>query len=179
MSKKVLILSGSPRKGGNSDLLCDEFMRGAQEAGNSVEKIFIQDCKINYCSACGVCYMQKTDCVHGDDMAEIIPKMIDADVIVMATPVYFYAMSGQMKVLIDRTISRFLEIKDKDMYFILAAHDDNLENMEKVLAGFRGYMACLPGAKEQGIIYGLGVFGAGEIEGSSAMEEAREMGGSV
>ena len=179
MNKKVLILSGSPRRGGNSDLLCDEFMIGVRKAGHAVEKIFIHDRSINYCTACGICYTQKTDCVHGDDMAEIIQKMIDADVIVMATPVYFYSMSGQMKVMIDRTISRFLEICDKDMYFLLAAHDDNREAMEKVLAGFRGYMACLPGAKEKGVIYGLGVFGAGEIKDSSAMEKAREMGGLV
>ncbi|MCL2227376.1 MAG: flavodoxin family protein [Oscillospiraceae bacterium] len=179
MSKKVLILSGSPRKGGNSDLLCDEFLRGALEAGNTAEKIHIPSCKLAYCSGCGHCYMNKTDCVHGDDMTEIIQKMIDADAIVMATPVYFYAMSGQMKVMIDRTISRFLEIRSKDIYFILAAHDTSRENMEKVLAGFRGFLACLPEAKEKGTIYGLGVFGAGDIKGAPAMGQAYEMGKSV
>ena len=75
MSKKVLILSSSPRKGGNSDLLCDEFMKGAKEAGHNVEKIFIAQKKINYCTGCGVCNSTHK-CVQDDDMKEILDKMI-------------------------------------------------------------------------------------------------------
>ena len=86
MSKKVLILSGSFRKHGNSDLLCDEFKRGAEEAGHSVEKIFINEKQIHYCRGCGVCNSTHK-CVIKDDMAEILDKMVKADVIVMATPV--------------------------------------------------------------------------------------------
>ena len=179
MGKKVLIFSGSPRRGGNSDVLCDRFLLGATDAGNEAEKIFIRDKNINYCLACGTCYAKKQPCVHNDDMPDIMEKMISADVIVMATPVYFYAMSGQMKVLIDRTIARFLEIRDKDMYFILSAHNDKRDSMERVIEGFRGYMACLSGAKEKGVVYGLGVFDVGEIQTHPAMREAYEMGKSV
>ena len=96
MSKKVLVLSASPRKGGNSDLLCDQFMRGAKEAGNQVEKIFLRDKRINYCIGCGACQGNGGKCVQKDDMAEVLDKMIAADVIVMATPVYFYTMNAQM-----------------------------------------------------------------------------------
>ena len=85
MGKKVLILSGSPRKGGNSDLLCDEFMRGAMESGNEVEKIRVASKKIAPCSACYYC-KNSGECVHKDDMAEILQKMIDADVLVLASP---------------------------------------------------------------------------------------------
>jgi len=179
MSKKVLIFSGSPRKGGNTDLLCDQCLLGASEAGNEAEKIFVNEKSIAYCDACATCYSKKMPCVKSDDMTEIIEKMMAADVIVMGTPVYFYSMSGQMKVLIDRTISDFLKIRDKEIYIILAAHSTDKVAMEKVLAGFRGYMACLPGAKESGIVYGLGVFDAGEIKESPAMGEAFEMGKSV
>ena len=179
MAKKVLLFSGSPRRGGNSDLLCDQFLRGAEEAGHNVEKIFIRDKSISYCLACGTCYEKRLDCPIGDDMPEIIQKMIEADVIVMATPVWFYAMSGQLKTMIDRTICKFLTIRDKDMYFILSAHAEKKESMERVLEGFRGYMACLPGAKEKGVVYGLGVFGAGEIKDKPAMQEAYAMGKSV
>ena len=179
MGKKVLILSGSPRRGGNSDLLCDQFLLGATDAGNETEKIFIQDKNINYCLACGTCYVKKEACVHRDDMPDIIEKMINADVLVMATPVWFYAMSGRMKVLIDRTIARFLEIRDKDMYFILTAHNDKRDSMERVLEGFRGYMDCLTGVEEKGIVFGLGVFDAGEIKSHPAMQEAYEMGKSI
>ena len=90
MSKKVLILSSSPRRNGNSDHLCNEFMRGAAEAGHQVEKILLKDKHINYCTGCSVCSMYGKPCPQKDDAAEVVEKMIAADVIVMATPVYFY-----------------------------------------------------------------------------------------
>jgi multimeric flavodoxin WrbA len=68
--KKVLILSASPRKGGNSDTLCDEFMRGAKDAGNTVEKIALHEKRIGYCTGCGVCN-RTHQCVQKDDMAEV------------------------------------------------------------------------------------------------------------
>ena len=83
MSKKVLILSGSPRKGGNSDLLCDEFLRGAQESGNQVEKVFLRSKKVAPCNACYYCKNSGGKCAIPDDMAEILDKMQAADVIVM------------------------------------------------------------------------------------------------
>ena len=108
MSKKVLILSGSPRKNGNSDLLCDEFMRGAAESGNEVEKIRVAGKKIAPCSGCYYCAAHNGECVHKDDMAEILQKMIDADVIVLSSPVYFYSINAQLKAVIDRTIDFFI-----------------------------------------------------------------------
>ena len=102
MAKKVLILSSSPRRGGNSDTLCDEFMRGAAESNHEVEKIFLRDKTIHYCTGCSTCSLYQKPCPQKDDAAEIIEKMVDADVIVMATPVYFYTISAQMKTLIDR-----------------------------------------------------------------------------
>lgn len=176
MAKKVLILSASPRKGGNSDLLCEQFMLGAKEAGNQVEKIFFRDKKINHCVACGACQSNGGKCVQKDDMAEVLGKMTASDVIVMATPVYFYTMNGQMKTLIDRTYSRYTEISNKEMYFIVAAADGRKQAMERALEGFRGFTSCLNGAKEKGIIYGTGAWKAGDIKGSRAMNEAYEMG---
>ncbi len=176
MTKNILVLSGSFRKGGNSDVLCDEFIKGAIDAGHKVEKIYINDKKINYCRGCGVCNTTHK-CVQKDDMAEILDKMIKADVIVMATPIYFYTMNGQMKTLIDRTVPRYTEISNKEFYFIVTAADDNRANMEKALEGFRGFTQdCLDGAKEKGIIYGTGAWNIGDIKGKPAMKEAFEMG---
>ena len=86
MSKNVLILSGSPRKGGNSDILCDEFAKGATEAGHNVEKIRVPEKNIHPCIACYHCSKNSGACVFKDDMAEILQKMIDADVLVLASP---------------------------------------------------------------------------------------------
>ena len=99
MSKNILILSGSPRKGGNSDILCDRFMEGARASGHRAEKVFLRDKNIGYCIGCEACHQNNGVCVQKDDMAEILGKMIAADVIVMATPVYFYTMDAQMKTL--------------------------------------------------------------------------------
>ena len=175
MGKKVLILSGSPRKGGNSDLLCDEFMRGAVEAGHQVEKIRVQEKKIGYCLACYAC-RDTGVCAIKDDMAEVMQKMVDCDVMVLASPVYFYSIDAQLKAVIDRSVCRWTEVKDKEMYYIMTAADAEPESMETTLACFRGYADCIEGAVERGVIYGTGVYEAGEIKKTSAMQDAYEMG---
>ena len=179
MSKKVLILSGSPRKEGNSDLLCDEFMRGATESGNEVEKIRIAEKKIGYCHACYYCHDHGGVCTIEDDMSEVLQKMIQTDVLVLASPVYFYSIDAQLKAVIDRTVSRWTEVKSKDFYYIMTAADSEKEAMEPTLACFRGYAACVNGAKEKGVVYGTGVYEKGTIKGSNAMKQAYEMGKSV
>ena len=106
--------------------------------------------------------------------------MVEADVIVLATPVYFYAMNGQLKTFIDRTVPRYEEISGKDFYFILSAADTSKENMTRVIEGLRGYTEdCLPGTREKGIIYGVGAWQAGEIKSSPAMAEAYHIGKNV
>ena len=179
MSKNILVLSGSFRKGGNSDTLCDEFIRGAKEAGHSIEKININDYHINFCRGCGVCNTTHK-CVQKDDMEKILHKMVKADIIVMATPVYFYNMNGQMKTLIDRTVPLYESISNKGFYFILAAADSSKKNMHRVLESFRGFTEdCLVGAKEKGIIYGTGAWQIGDIKSSPTMFEAYNMGKNV
>lgn len=179
MSKKVLILSGSPRKSGNSDLLCDEFMRGAVENGNEVEKIRVAEKKIGYCRACYYCRQSNGVCAIKDDMAEVLQKMIDADVIVLASPIYFYSIDAQLKAFIDRTVARWLEVRDKEFYYIATMADESLTSADTTIACFRGYADCVKGAKEMGIICGAGVYEKGKIIGTPAMKQAYEMGKSV
>lgn len=179
MSKIVLVLSSSPRRGGNSDRLCDQFILGAREAGHRAEKVFLRDKKINYCIGCEACQGNGGACVQKDDMAEIMAKMLAADVIVMATPVYFYTMAAQMKTLIDRTVCRYTDLRDKELYFIATAANDSQPAMERTIEGFRGFTSCLSGAKEMGIIYGTGAWKAGEIKGHPAMKQAYELGKSL
>ncbi len=176
--KKVLILSGSPRKGGNSDLLCDEFMRGAIESGNEVTKINVAEKKIAPCIGCYACN-ESGKCIHKDDMAEILQAMIDSDVLVLASPVYFYSIDAQLKALIDRTVARWLEVRDKEFYYIATCADKEKSSLETTIACFRGYADCVEGAREMGIIYGTGAYEKGEIKNTPAFNEAYEMGKSV
>ncbi len=176
MPKKVLILSSSPRKGGNSDTLCDEFMRGAINSGNSVEKIFLRDKNIHYCTGCSVCSQYNKPCPQKDDAAEIIEKILASDVIVMATPVYFYTMSAQMKTLIDRCCSRYTEISNKEFYFIVTAAENDQSKMLRTIDTFQGFLDCLENPTIKGTVFGLGAWHIGEIKNNPAMQEAYEMG---
>ncbi|HIV85364.1 MAG TPA: flavodoxin family protein [Candidatus Monoglobus merdigallinarum] len=179
MSKKVLILSGSPRRGGNSDLLCDEFARGVMDCGGEAEKIFIRDRKIACCTACYYCRDTGQGCAVKDDMAEILDKMLGADVIVMASPVYFYSIDAQMKAVIDRTLAKWRDIKDKEFYYIMTAAENSKSAMECTLECFRGFAACLDGSREMGVIFGTGVYEPGAVKNTPAWREAYEMGKAV
>lgn len=178
MSKKVLILSGSPRKNGNSDILCDRFAKGASESGHKVEKIRVSEKNISYCRGCYAC---KTSgkCVINDDMPEILQKMIDADVIVLASPVYFYSIDAQLKAVIDRTVARWLEVKNKEFYYIVTMADEEHTSADTTLACFRGYADCVDGAKEMGVIIGGGAYEKGEIKVLPQFEQAYQMGKNV
>lgn len=103
LKKYVLAFAASPRKGGNSDTLCDRVLAGAAEAGAEVEKIHLRDLAILPCRACGACQATPDAlCVLKDDMKELYPRLLRADVIVLAAPIYFYDMSAQLKLLLDR-----------------------------------------------------------------------------
>lgn len=179
MKRKVLILSSSPRRGGNSDTLCDEFLRGVVEAGNDVEKIFLRDKNIHYCTGCSTCSLHGKPCPQKDDAAEVIDKMLAADVIVMATPVYFYTMSAQMKTLIDRCCGLYTQMNDKEFYFIVTAAEDDKAKMMRTIDTFQGFLDCLENPAVKGTVFGLGVWHVGEIKGNPAMKEAYEMGRSI
>ena len=109
-------------------------------------------------------------------MSEVLDKMIAADVIVLATPVYFYTLCAQLKTLIDRTCARYAEIRNKEFYFILAAADTSQQAMTRTVESLRGFTSCLDGAREKGVIYGTGAWNIGEIKNSPAMKQAHEMG---
>ena len=179
MSKKVLIISSSPRKGGNSDILCDAFAEGAKEAGNEVEKIRVSEKKIGYCTGCYYCQKSGGVCAIKDDMNELLQKMIDADVIVLASPVYFYSIDAQLKTVIDRTVARWLEVKNKEFYYIATSADKDKKSQERTIECFRGYADCVEGAVEKGVICATGVYQKGEIQNSPALKEAYEMGKKV
>ena len=178
--KKVLILSGSPRKG-NSDALCDAFLKGASEAGHEVEKIRVATKKVHYCTGCYVCKQTGGNCVYQDDMGEILQKMLAADVLVLASPVYFFSVCAQLKTVLDRAVARWKEIKNKEFYFIVTAAEDEEGVSNTTLDCMRGFMSCCKGSVEKGVVEGLGVYELGEIhtKGEKFLHEAYELGKNV
>lgn len=179
MSKKVIVVSSSPRKGGNSDILCDEFMKGATEAGNEVEKIYVKDMQLNYCSGCGFCVGNKGQCSQKDDMDAVKEKLIAADTIVFATPVYFYTMSAQLKTFIDRLCYFYTLLENKEFYFIMTAADGEKTAMDRLLTEFGGLLACLDNPIVKGSVFGTGVWEKGTVKDKPSMKIAYTMGQGV
>lgn len=174
----VLAISSSPRKSGNSDILCDEFLRGAAEAGHQTSKIRLSEKKLSPCLACDSCRSNHV-CVLKDDMPEIFDALRAADVIVLATPVYFYSLCAQMKTMIDRCYSNYTVLENKILYYIVTAAEPTHEAAEGTLLSLHGYARCLPGAVEAGTIYGTGTWDKGDVYQHPSLKTAYEMGRSI
>ena len=179
MSKTVLVLSTSPRKGGNSDALADAFVRGAQEAGNQVEKITLYDKTIGFCKGCLSC--QNTQrCIIRDDADAITQKMLTADVIAFATPIYYYGMCGQMKTLLDRANPMFpAAYQFRDIYLLAAAAEADEHTVDGAVTGLQGWIDCFEKARLAGTVFAGGVTAVGEIQGHPALQRAYETGKTV
>ena len=175
---KVFAISSSPRRGGNSEVLCDEFLKGAAEIAHETRKIRLAEKKIAPCLACSAC-AESHVCVRKDDMAEVLDALKAADVIVLASPVYFYSICAQMKAMIDRCFADFQAIRAKTFYLIVTAADPQHTAADETLADFRGFLRCLPGAKEAGVILGTGTWGKGDVLRHPSLEQAYEMGKGV
>lgn len=176
---KILILSASPRRKGNSSQMCDEFMRGAQEAGHEVEKLIVSHRNIGECLACNTCMRNGGSCVQKDDMREIRNKMFEADVIVLASPVYFYSINAQMKLVIDRCYAFFQKLAGKTFYYLLSMASSNTETADAALASLRGLVRCVPESKEGGYVLAAGVAETVDVQKTTALNEAFEMGKNV
>ena len=164
MSKKILILSTSPRRGSNSEALAEAFAKGAAESGHEVELIAMREKDLRFCRGCFAC--QKSGrCVIGDDMQQIVPKMEQADVLVFATPIYYYEMSGQMKTLLDRGNPLFVaDYRFRDVYLLASAAEEEDFVPQRALSGLEGWVECFPKARVAGMVFGGGVTETGEIK---------------
>ena len=171
--KNVLILSSSPRKGGNSDLLCDAFAKGAKEAGNKVTKIRVADKKVGYCTGCYAC--QKTGaCVIKDDANALVEKICKADAVVFGTPVYYFSVAGQLKTLLDRCVFKWPEPKGKP-YYLVATMAENMD-WNLVKAPIQGFVDCFEGAELRGFLKAGGVYEEGAVKSTRFMEKAFALG---
>ncbi|MBQ2635962.1 MAG: flavodoxin family protein [Methanobrevibacter sp.] len=152
MSKKVVVISSSPRAGGNSDTLCDEFIKGAIEAGNDAKKYFLEDIDFDSCKACYKCKTPEMKCFQKDGIEEILDDMMEADVIVYATPIYYYEMTGTLKMFFDRCYPIFNHLEDKDYYIITAVGSSNGD----ALTGIRSFIGFSKNPTEKAVFTVVG-----------------------
>lgn len=177
--KNILIISTSLRAHSNSNALAHEFARGASDAGHHVELISLVDKNIQFCRGCLAC--QRTQrCVINDDAVGIVSKMHDADVIVFATPIYYYEMCGQMKTLLDRANPLYpSDYNFRDIYILTSAAEDELTTPEGTINGLSGWIECFEKATLAGTVFAGGVNAPGEIKGHHALTEAYHLGKSI
>ena len=179
MNKKVVVINTSLRAKSNSDILAESFAKGTKEAGNEVEIISLKDKAIGFCKGCLAC--QKTQkCVINDDAVAIAEQVKGADVVVFATPVYYYELSGQMKTLLDRLNPLFSsDYRFRDVFLLATAADNDAAAMDGPISGMNGWVSCYGKARLAGTVFAGGVTDGGEINGHSALEKAFEMGKNI
>ena len=181
MSKNILIITSSLRPNSNSDALAASFAKGAVEAGHNVETISLKGKKFGFCTGCMICQKnQDGHCIFKDDAENIVQKMIQADVLVFASPIYYYEMSGQLKVLLDRANPIYpIEYNFRDVYVLTTAADGSDHTPKRALNGIEGWIACFEHAHLAGSLFAGGVDEAGEIATHKALKDAYEMGKKV
>ena len=179
MNKKVYIVSSTPRKSGNSEILANEFARGAEEAGNTVKKINVRDLNLQFCSGC--LYCQSHDkCVLSDGMNNLYNDIQTSDVLVFATPIYYYEMSGQLKTFLDRLNPLYpRENSFKDVYLLATAADSDDAAMDGAIKGMQGWIDCFDGVRLAGVVKGTSADGIGTVKQTAAPQTAYEMGKAI
>ncbi len=179
MSKNIIVISTSPRKGGNSETLADAFIRGAEEAGNQVEKVCLYDKTIGFCKGCLAC-LQTHRCVIHDDADIIAQKMKEADVLVFTTPIYYYEMCGQMKTMLDRANPLYeSDYRFREVYLLAAAAEEEESTVDGAVKGLSGWVSCFPKARFAGTVFGGGADEIGAIDGNPALDQAYELGKAI
>lgn len=181
MGKKIIVLNGSPRKNGNTSALVKAFREGAESAGHSVTEFWLEGMKINGCRGC--CAGGKnpdSPCVQKDDMEQIYPAYKEADVVVLASPLYYWTISGQLKCAFDRLFAvaecdPSYTNPRKESALLMAAEGNGFEETVYWYDRLMGHI----GWKDCGKVLCGGVMAVGDIEGKPELEEARKLGASI
>lgn len=178
--KKILAVVGSPRKGGNTDVLLDRMAEGARREGGDVEKIYLSDLKITECDGCHRCW-QGRDCSKDDDMSALYATIAGADAFIFGTPVYWYGPTGLMKLFIDRFVyfncaENRANVQGKSVVIAVPFEEEVLETARGVVEFFEKSLAYLE-MKLLGKLIVPGVSGKGDIlKRAEYLEEARKVG---
>lgn len=142
---KVLMVVGA-RVGGNTDALVKQFEKGAKEAGHEVQKEYLFSKKMNGCIGCRRCRSNNDVCVWKDDLVSVNQAILESDVIVFASPIYFYGISAQLKMAMDRTFAIENHVHDKQIYFITSAAapalDQYLKKLQYAIDTIQGWVDC-------------------------------------
>lgn len=178
--KKVIVVSSTPRKGGNSEILAQRFADGAKEAGHEVKFVTVRDLDLKFCIGCMVCQKTHGNCVLGDGMNALYEEIQHADVLAFASPVYYYSVCGQLKTFLDRLNPLYVRENDfKEVYLLSTAAEDEEAAMDGSVTAVQGWCDCFVGVKIKGVLRGTGLEDKGEANSSPFPQKAYEMGKGV
>lgn len=164
MAKKVVIISSTMRKNGNSEVLCREFANGAKETGNEVETIHLREHEIKFCKGCWAC-RKLNRCVIEDDINSLVDIVRNADVLVFGTPIYYYSITGQLKTFLDRMSPIYdTEHKFREVYLLASAADKEIEAVDGAIKEIKGWVECFEEVELVGVVCGTGASDIGDIE---------------
>lgn len=183
MAKNILVLNGSPRKGGNTDVLCDAFGSGTASKGHTVETVHIRALNIKPCVGCYGCAAKKGDpCMQKDDMKEIYARFERANAVVFASPLYWWQFTAQMKTAIDRLFAvaaaAEMNIPKKEVALIIAAEDAREENFAQIIPYYQTCLVKNLGWTDCGMVLAGGVNMPGDAEKTPFVKQAEELGAS-
>lgn len=174
--KKIVVVTSSPRKNGNSEVLAKKFAEGAVAAGNEVKFVAVRDIDLKFCTGCLYCNSHDR-CILNDGMNALYADFQNADVLVFATPIYYYSVCGQLKTLLDRLNPLFVrDNKFKHVYLLATAADTEESAMDGAVIDIQGWIDCFVGVSLKGVIRGVGVTEKGEINDTEFPEQAYNMG---
>lgn len=177
--KNILIITGSPRKNGNSTLLANAFIEGTQKAGHNNMLFEAGRKKINNCLACDTCQTKKKGCVFNDDFSHAIPLLEKADVIVFATPLYWFTFTAQLKAFMDRMYALdFEKMKIKEAVMMVCAATDKTEDYDGIVKTYEIMLDYL-GWENRGALIAPSVTDVGDILKTDALARAKELGLSI
>ena len=173
---KIVVLTGSPRRNGNTNHLAGQFIKGAEEAGHEVYRFDCAQRKVSSCIACNRCGMNG-QCIFNDDFEELRPHLVAADMVVFATPMYYFGFSSQLKAVIDRFYALNGQIKGnvKQSALLMAYADTAPEEAEPMLSHYHTLLRYL-GWKDSGTVVAAGMWPAGAVNGTGYSRRAYELG---
>lgn len=176
---RVTVINGSPRKGGNTAIMADAFSEGAQEVGHIVRRIDLADQHIAGCLGCQYCRNHPGECAQDDDMKHILEILNQTDILVLATPVYCFDMTGQMKIMLDRTYARGRDGAPIRKAVLLV--DSVSENVHRAVTAQFETMLDYFGWGNGGIeiITGMTVWKDGAMRHAEGLKKVRELGSSL
>ncbi len=177
--KKITVINSSFRKNGNTDHLAANFIKGAKENGDEVNLINLKDIRLNFCHGCLACEKLKK-CVQNDDINSLLDDIQNSDILVFASPIYYYEMSGQLKTFLDRMNPLYYrENKFKYVYALFACANGNEDSMDRAINGIKGFVECFSGVTFKGSVNAAGFTSIGEIKDSHYLQDAYDLGKNI